>query len=109
MALDYISSLTTLFGASAVLTGTGATADLDFIPYELNNDFGAPETAKPEAFILAILQKAFDAQGVTSARAMEVTRSNVIAIKDGDQVNGEQYVVRIFSGTPITPIDPDTL
>lgn len=109
MALDYISSITTLFGASAAIAGTGGSATLVFTPTEVAAAFDAPETAKPESFILAILQKAFTGQGVTSARSMEVTKSTVVAIKDNQQVNGEQFVVRIFSGAAIPPMDPDTL
>ena len=109
MAMDYITSLTTLFGASAAVSGTGSSATLTFKPTEVATAFGAPQTAKPEAFLLALLQKANAAQGVTAARAMEVTKTNIIGTKDGVQVNGEQYVVRIFSSAAITDLDPDTL
>lgn len=109
MAMDYLSSITTLFGADAVISSTGASATLTFKPTQVAAAFGAPETAKPEAFILALLQKAAASQGITAARAMEVTKSNIIGTKDGVQVNGEQYIVRIYSGAGITELDPDTL
>jgi hypothetical protein len=111
MAMDYLSALTTLFGSSAVLTGTGATATVTFKPSELgvSSNFNTPETAKPEAFVLALLQKANAAQGVTVARAMEITKTTVLATKDGAPVNGEQYIVRIFSSASLTNIDPDTV
>jgi hypothetical protein len=111
MAMDYLTSLTTIFGASASLTGTGATATITFKPSELGvgSNFNTPETAKPEAFVLALLQKANAAQGVTVARAMEITKTTVLATKDSSPVNGEQYIVRIFSSASLTNIDPDTV
>jgi hypothetical protein len=111
MAMDYLTSLTTIFGSNAVLSGTGATATITFRPADLGvgNNFNAPETAKPEAFVLALLQKAFNAQGVTLARAMEITKTTVLATKATEPVNGEQYIVRIFSGSSLTNIDPDTV
>jgi hypothetical protein len=111
MAMDYLSALTTLFGSSAVLTGTGAAATVTFKPSELgvSSNFNTPETAKPEAFVLALLQKANAVQGVTLARAMEITKTTVLATKDASPVNGEQYIVRIFSSASLTNIDPDTV
>lgn len=111
MAMDYLAALTTLFGASASLSGTGTDATLTFKPSELGvaGNFNTPETAKPEAFLLALLQKANAAQGITTARAMELTKTTVLATKDGSPVNGEQYIVRIFSSSSLTNIDPDTV
>ena len=111
MAMDYLASLTTLYGASAVLSGTGTDATITFKPTELGigGNFNTPETARPEAFVLALLQKAFSAQGVTVARAMEITKTTVLATKDGAPVNGEQFLVRIFSGSSLVNIDPDTV
>lgn len=109
MAMDYLSSITSLFGASASVSGTGATATLTFKPSEVAAAFGAPQSAKPEAFLLALLQKANTAQGVTTARALEVTKTAIIGTKDGAQVNGEQYVVRVYSSAALTDLDPDTL
>jgi hypothetical protein len=111
MAMDYLSALTTLFGSSAVLTGTGAEATITFKPSELgvSGNFTAPEAARPEAFVLALLQKANAAQGVTVARAMEITKTTVLATKDAQPVNGEQYIVRIFSSASLVNIDPDTV
>ena len=109
MALDYLSAVTTLFGASAVLSGTGSSATITFKPSELVGTFGAPETAKPEAFLLALLQKANAAQGVTAARCLEVSKTTVITTKDNVQVTGEQYTVRVYSGAGVSPLDPDSL
>jgi hypothetical protein len=111
MAMDYLSALTTLLGSSAVLTGTGTAATITFKPSELgvSGNFNTPETAKPEAFVLALLQKANAVQGVTLARAMEITKTTVLATKDAQPVNGEQYIVRIFSSASLVNIDPDTV
>jgi len=111
MPMDYLTDRTTIFGAAAVLSGTGADATITFKPSQLGigNNFNAPEIAKPEAFVLALLQKANAAQGPTLARAMEITKTTVLATKDGAPVNGEQYIVRIFSGASLTNIDPDTV
>lgn len=111
MAMDYLASLTTLLGSSAVLSGTGTNATITFKPTELgvSGNFNTPESARPEAFLLALLQKANAAQGITTARAMEITKTTVLATKDGSPVNGEQYVVRIFSSSSLTNIDPDTV
>jgi len=111
MAMDYLAALTTLFGSSAVLSGTGTDATLTFKPSELgvSSNFNTPESARPEAFLLALLQKANAAQGITTARAMEITKTTVLATKDSSPVNGEQYIVRIFSSTSLTNIDPDTV
>ena len=111
MAMDYLSALTTLLGSSAVLTGTGTAATITFKPSELgvSGNFNTPETAKPEAFVLALLQKANAVQGVTLARAMEITKTTVLATKDSQPVNGEQYIVRIFSSASLVNIDPDTV
>jgi hypothetical protein len=112
MALVYLGSLTSIFGASAAVTGTGAAALLAFKPTETGAPgapFNTPELAKPEAFLLALLQKAHAVQSVTAARAMEITKTSVLGTKDGQQVNGEQYIVRIFSGIAVTNLDPDTI
>lgn len=111
MAMDYLASLTAIFGEDAAITGTGASAVLSFKPAQTgdSNNFQNPQLAKPEAILLALLQKAFLAQGITQARAMEVTRTSVLTVKDNTQVTGEQFSVRIFSGTPLTGVDPDTL
>jgi hypothetical protein len=111
MAMDYLSALTTIFGSSAALSGTGTDATITFKPSELGvgSNFNTPETARPEAFVLAMLQKANAAQGVTLARAMEITKTTVLATKDSAPVNGEQYIVRIFSSASLTNIDPDTV
>jgi len=111
MPMDYLTDRKTIFGASAELTGTGADATITFKPTELGagGNFNTPEAARPEAFVLALLQKAFNAQGVTVARAMEITKTTVLATKDGASVNGEQFLVRIFSGASLAYIDPDTI
>lgn len=111
MPMDYLLDITTLFGAAAQITGTGTDATITFKPSQLGSggNFNTPETAKPEAFVLALLQKAFTAQSVLVTRAMEVTKTTVLASKDGASVNGEQFLVRIFSGASLAFIDPDTL
>ena len=111
MPMDYISSLTTLFGADATITGTGTNAVLSFKPSQtgVDSNFGTPQTARPEAIVLALLQKVFAAQGVTANRAMEVTKTSVLGTKDNAQVSGEQYIVRIFSASALSGLDPDTL
>lgn len=111
MAMDYIVDITTLFGQNAAITGTGAAAELTYRPAETGSgsNFGNPETAAPEGLLLALLQKAFDEQLITLTRAMEITKSAIISTKDGVQVNGEQYTVRIFSGTALGALDPDGL
>jgi hypothetical protein len=110
MAMDYLNSLTTLFGADAVITGEGPDAVLSFKPAQTGAaGFVAPERARPEALLLALLQTANAAQGITNTRAMELSKTAVIATKDGDQVTGEQYTVRIFSASALTALDPDAL
>jgi|LakMenEpi03Aug12_release.lakeMendotaPanAssembly.Ray.scaffolds.fasta_scaffold90081_2 hypothetical protein len=108
MLLDYLASLTSIFGDSAELTGTGANAVLSFKPAQTGSDtgFNAPEDAKPEGLLLALLQKANDAQGITPNRALEISKSAFIANKDGQQVTGEQYVVRVFSASSLPSLDP---
>lgn len=111
MAMDYLTSITSIFGSDAVITGTGAAAVLSFKPAQTGEtgNFQSPELAKPEAILLALLQKAFTAQGITSARAMEISKSAILSVKDTAQVSGEQYSLRIFSGNPVNGIDPDLI
>lgn len=110
MSMDYLSSIISLFGSEAVITGEGPDAVLSFKPSQTGiSGFSAPENAKPEALLLALLQTANAAQSITNARAMELSKSAVIATKDGDQVTGEQYIVRIFSSTALSALDPDAL
>ncbi len=113
MALSYLSSITSLFGGSAAISGTGSSATLTYKPTEtgVTGDaaFTTPQTAKPEAFLLALLQKAYTAQGITATRAMEITKTSILGTKDSQQVNGEQYIVRIFSGVAATNLDPDSV
>jgi hypothetical protein len=108
--MDYLNSLTTLFGADAIISGEGPDATLSFKPSQTGiGGFSAPELARPEALMLALLQTANSAQGITNTRAMELSKTAVIAVKDGEQVTGEQYTVRIFSSTALTALDPDSL
>jgi hypothetical protein len=110
MAMDYLNSLTTLFGPDAVINGEGPDATLSFKPAQTGiGGFAAPELARPEALLLALLQTANAAQGITNARAMELSKTAMIATKDGEQVTGEQYTVRIFSASALTALDPDAL
>jgi hypothetical protein len=109
--MDYLASITSVFGADAAVTGTGSSAVLSFKPAQTGSgsNFDTPETAKAEGLLLALLQKANTAQGITANRAMEITKTAIITTKDGEQVNGEQYVIRIFSATSLTGLDPDGL
>jgi 2-keto-3-deoxy-L-rhamnonate aldolase RhmA len=111
MAMDYLTSITSIFGADAVITGTGDDAVLSFKPAQTGeaDNFQSPELAKPEAILLALLQKANKAQGITSARAMEISKSAILSMKDNSQVVGEQYSLRIFSGNPVHGISPDLI
>jgi hypothetical protein len=109
--MDYLNSITSIFGPDAVITGTGEDAILSFKPSQTGEtgNFHNPENAKPEAILLALLQRAFIAQGITSTRAMEISRNAVLSTKDNVQVSGEQYSVRIFSGVPVHGISPDAI
>jgi hypothetical protein len=111
MALTYFNDITTVFGGSAGLTGTGATAVLSFKPSEtgVNSNFGTPETATAEGLILALLQRLEAQQLITLDRALEITKTAILATKNGAQVNGEQYIIRIFADNGITPLDPDAV
>ncbi len=110
MTMDYLNSITTLFGPDAVITGEGPDAVLSFKPAQTGiSGFSNPERARPEALLLALLQTANTVQGITNARAMEISKTAMIATKDGEQVTGEQYTVRIFSATALAALDPDAL
>lgn len=111
MPMDYLTSLTAIFGPSATITGTGTDAVLSFKPSETGtgSNFEAPENAKPEALLLALLQRAATTQGITASRALEISKSTILGSKDGAQVTGEQYSIRIYSGATVTNMDPDAL
>lgn len=112
MALSYFTDISTVFGASVTRgAGTGVDATITFKPAEtgVNNNFTAPELATAEALILALLQRIEAQQLPTADRALEITKSAVLATKNGAQVNGEQYIVRIFADSAITPLDPDAV
>jgi hypothetical protein len=107
-SMEYLASIKSIFGDSAELTGEGADAVLTFKPAETGqSNFTNPERARPEALLLALLQKAFDTQCITPTRAMEVTKTAILATKTPGQVTGEQYIVRIFAGTAFEGISPD--
>jgi hypothetical protein len=111
MALTYFDDITTVFGGSAALTDTGAAAVLSFKPSEtgVNSNFGAPETATAEGLILALLQRLESQQLITTDRALEISKTAILATKGGLQVNGEQYIIRIFADSSIAPLDPDAV
>ena len=109
-SMEYLASIKAIFGDSAVITGEGSDAVLSFKPAETaHSGFTSPETARPEALLLALLQKAYDVQCITPTRAMEVNKTAVLATKSAGQVTGEQYIVRIFSGSAFTGISPDSV
>jgi hypothetical protein len=106
--IDYLTSIKSIFGDSAEITGTGKDAVLSFKPAETGDmRFNSPETARPEALLLALLQTAFNVQSITPSRAMEVNKTAILATKSGGQVTGEQYIVRIFSARTPVGISPD--
>jgi hypothetical protein len=108
--LDYLSSIKSIFGASAELSGTGENAVLSFKPAETGHaNFTKPETARPEALLLALLQTAHNVQSITTTRAMEISKTAILATKSGAQVTGEQYIVRIFSANTAVGINPDSV
>lgn len=108
--MDYLSSIKSLFGDSAELTGEGRDAVLSFKPAEAaRSGFDSPESARPEAILLAILQRAYETQCITPARAMEINKTAILATKNAGQVNGEQYIVRIFSAHTAVGITPDSV
>lgn len=111
MALTYFNDITTVFGGSATLTGTGSAAILSFKPAEtgVNSNFGTPEAATAEGLILALLQRLEAQQLITLDRALEITKAAILATKNGAQVNGEQYIIRIFADNGIAPLDPDAV
>jgi hypothetical protein len=107
-SMEYITSLKSIFGDSAEITGNGPDAVLTFKPAETGHGgFASPESARPEALLLALLQKAYDVQCITPTRAMEVNKSVVLATKTPGQVTGEQYIIRIFSSSAFEGISPD--
>jgi hypothetical protein len=109
-SMEYLASLKSLFGDSAELTGAGGDAVLSFKPAETGHaGFASPELARPEALLLALLQKAYDVQCITPTRAMEVSKTAILATKNTGQVNGEQYIVRIFSASTAVGITPDSV
>ena len=115
MALAYTTDLTDIFGDDAVITGTGADAVLSFKPANTaiaGVTFDEPENATAEGILLSLLQYLFQRRGAASnlgSSPVEVSKTAILAIKDGAQVQGEQYVIRIFSGSGVTALDPDNV
>jgi hypothetical protein len=108
--MEYLTSIKSLFGDSAEIVGQGDDAVLSFKPAEtVASGFENPELARPEALLLALLQKAYDAQCITPTRAMEVNKTAILATKNAGQVSGEQYIVRIFSANAAVGITPDSV
>lgn len=115
MSLNYSNNVDSLFGADAVITGAGSNAVLSFKPANTaitGLTFNAPETATAEGLLLALLQ--FVAQQRTAASnlptaPLEISRTAVLVVKNGVQVPGEQYVIRIFAAGGVSPIDPDNV
>jgi hypothetical protein len=115
MALNYSTALTSIFGADATLSGTGTDATLTFKPANTaitGTTFDSPENATPEGLLLSLLQFAFQSLGAASAlptSPIEISKTAILSIKDGAQVPGEQYVIRIFAGGGVSPLDPDNV
>ncbi len=111
MALTHLS-LTTLYGADALIAGSGSSTTVTFKPAQLGVDSNVttPESLAPEGILLAQLQAAYEAQGASSTRVLEMTRSTpVVVTRGGDVVQGERYVVTIYSGVPVDVLDPDDI
>lgn len=112
MALAANLSLTTLFGASAAKTGSGDSTVISFLPFETGtggNVTGAA-TLSPEGIILGLIQKFNDAQGSAVTRRLEITRNLPVSVnRGGTECRGEVFTIRIFSETPVTPVDPDSV
>jgi len=111
-------SLTTLFGASAVIEGTGPTATVKFTLAELgaegNIDSASPEDLSAEGILLAILQKAFTAQGSNSARIFTADKLAPTITTRGltgelITVRTERYTTTFYSPEAGTYVDPDLI
>jgi len=115
MALTYSTDLASIFGADATLTGTGADAVLSFKPANTVGDgatFDEPENATPEGLILALLQFVFKQRGAATSLAtapLEISKTSILSVKDGVQVSGEQYLIRIFADGGVSALDPDSV
>lgn len=115
MPLNYSTNLAAMFGNGAVITGTGADAELTFKPANTgaaNITFDAPENATPEGLFLALLQfveNQFRAASNLTTSPIEISKTSILAFKDGVQVPGEQYVIRIFSDGGVAALDPDNV
>lgn len=115
MALVYSDNFAGVFGADAAITGTGANAVLSFKPANTaitGTTFDEPETATVEGVLLSLLQYLFQQRGAASTLAtspLEISKTAILSIKDGVQVPGEQYIIRIFSGAGVSALDPDNV
>lgn len=115
MTLVYSTDLAAVFGDDAAITGTGASAVLSFKPSNTaisGTTFDEPENATVEGVLLSLLQFLFQQRGAASGLAtspLEISKTAILAIKNGVQVPGEQYVVRIFSGSGVSALDPDAV
>lgn len=106
MALASNLSLTTLFGANASLTGSHPNT---FVNIKISDLGTFTDTAglSAEGILLAILQYANSVQGSDVARVLDVSSSNILISRGGDLTYGESTTARIFSSSPVDPVDPD--
>lgn len=115
MPLNYSTTLAAVFGADAVMHGSGAAAELTFKPANTGTGaaaFSAPETATPEGLLLALLQfveKQFGPASQLPTSPIEISKTAILSFKDGVQVPGEQYIIRIFAASGVTALDPNSV
>lgn len=114
MALDYVAT-TTLLGSAASISGGGPTT-LTVTLGELGTggNMGTASTnhssIKAEGAILAILQKIEETQSVATNSAMVVARQTpTISSRGGNEVQGERFLVTVYSSSAVTPVDPDSV
>lgn len=118
MALAPNLALTTIFGPSAVIEGTGPTATIKITLAELgvdgNIDSTSPEDLSTEGILLALLQRAHTSQGTNTARIFTSDKLSPTITTRGPTgevitVRTERYTTTFYSPEGGAYLDPDLI